>query len=309
MMFKLLFLMLALSIGCQKKNSETPTTISTIAELKTLAVSATDSSILFKSSESHIYRECDNNTCIDDILFVFFAGSDGSPSSHQKIADVIGKTGIRVLILAYQNNGTLNTICGTTDSCYTNARQHRVEGAASSSYVSSVADGVKNRLLKSLISLGWTSFYSGSIIHWNKIIFGGFSQGAGVAAWIGKNYSVKRVCQFSGTWDHTTGTTAATWLSSTSQTSSNLFFGFTHQHDSLTNGATYLDLNWQALGMGTGALQLYSSGFSGQKIVTNDTDSNCVSDYHACSVQDSATPLDAAGNPKYAATWKYVCGR
>lgn len=292
-----------------KKSDSTSSGAATEAQLKTISVATTDSTILFNPTTSHVYRECDSGTCLDDQkLFVFLPGSDGAPSDHTKIAEVIGKTGIRVLILAYQNNGALNSICGTTDSCYTKARLHRVSGAASSSYVMSIADGIENRLLKALQALGWIQFYSGASISWNKIIIGGFSQGAGMAAWIGKNFSVIRVCQFSGTWDYTTGTTSATWLSGTSTTNSNAYYGFTHKDDSLTNGVSYLDINWQALGMGVGLYQHYSVPV-GQKVYSDDADANCIANTHGCSVMDSATPLAADGSPKYSTAWKYVCGR
>jgi hypothetical protein len=304
-----LAIFLVISIGSCAKDDSSSTGKNITAELQYLPVSSTDSNIQYDPSENHIYRECDNGQCTDDLLFVFFPGTDASPSANTKIADVIGETGVRVLILAYQNNNSINSLCVTNDSCYTMARQDRVEGSASSDYVSSVNDGVKNRILKALQALNWAGFYTGSTINWSKLIVGGFSQGAGVAAWIGKHYAVHRVCQFSGTWDHTSGTTSASWLSEYSVTPGSSFYGFTHLNDSVPNGAFYLDINWQALGMGANSIQLYSDGLMGQKIYADDNDSNCVANYHACSVEDSATPVLADGTPKYANVWKYVCGR
>lgn len=75
------------------------------------------------------------------------------------------------------------------------------------------------------------------------------------------------------------------------------------------NGVFNLDINWQALGMGANTIQLYTDGLSGQKIYTDDLESNCAANYHACSFQDSAPPVLADGTPKYAKVWKYVCGR
>ena len=307
--FPFLIFFFPVAQSCQKSDTSLAADSNSSAQLKSLTVSSTDTAFTYNSSAEHVYRECDSNSCVDDDkLFVFLPGSDGSPSDHTKIADIIGKTGIRVIVLAYQNNGALQTVCGTTDSCYTTARQHRVLGSASSSYVTSVADGIENRLLKALQALAWIQFYSGSNVTWSKIIIGGFSQGAGMAAYIGKKYAVTRVCQFSGTWDHTTGTTSASWLSEASATSASNFYGFTHKDDSLTNGVSYLDINWQALGMGSGTYQVYTN-LSGQKIYADDTDSNCVANTHGCSVMDSATPLATDGTPKYGAAWKYVCGR
>lgn len=304
-----LFLLSVFFVSCNSSVTSPQSTVDPV-QVKTLMVSQTDSSIKSNPSANHVYRECDNGVCIDDnLLFIFFPGSDGSPSNHTKVAEIIGKTGIRVLVLAYQNNGSLKSICGSTDSCYTNVRQDRLNGSDSSTYVSSVADGVSNRLLKALQSLGWSQFYSGGTILWNKIIVGGFSQGAGMAAFVGKQNEVVRVCQFSGTWDHTVGTTSASWLSQPSASSASIFYGFTHKDDSLTGGVNYLNINWQALGMGTGTLQLYTSGLVGQKIYNNATDALCLGDTHACSIADSNTPLNFDGTPKFADVWKYVCGR
>ena len=294
--------------GCGDSTNATDTVS---AQLEFLSVAETDSTIQYKPSATHMYRECDAGICADSqLFFVFFPGSDGDSSSFKNISNVIGKTGIRVLVLAYQNNGSLNAVCAAADSCYTNARRDRVKGAVSSSYVMSLSDGVSNRLLRALQTLGWTQFYSGSTINWNKIIVGGFSQGAGIAAWIGKHYSVSRVSQFSGTWDHIAGTTTpASWLTDMSATNPSLFYGFTHQDDSIANGVSYLDINWQALGMGAGSYQRYTTRMTGQKFYTNDSDTACIADTHVCSVADFAIPVNIDGSPKFSAAWKYICGR
>lgn len=295
-------------------------------------VSETDAGIQYNASASHIYRTCDNNQCADDDkLFVFFPGSDGSALDTQRIADAIGSTGIRVLVLEYENHVSTNDICGTDDACYANVRQARMEGSDSGNpvivqgadsvnyvIVSSTADGIKNRLLRALMALNWTQFYEGDQILFNKIIFGGFSQGAGMAAWVGKHYPVARVCQFSGTWDGwQPGGTGhpSTWLyaSSADKTPPGSFYGFSHQNDSINqdgkHGIDYLNINWMALGMGNNPPSLYDvDGLNGQKIYT--TNAECSSGHeHECSVQDAYTPLNTDGTAKFAGVWRYVCGR
>jgi hypothetical protein len=282
--------------------------------LKTVTVASTDPSIRFKPDENHLYRECDSSLCADDqTLFVFLPGTDGSPGNYMRIAGVIGKTGIRVLVLAYQNNGSAQSICtgSNADACFTNFRRDRVSGSAASDYVNTASDGIENRVLKALQKLGWSQFYSGSTILWGKIIIGGFSQGAGLAAWIGKHHSVARVCQISGPWDHTkspAGPESASWLSETTVTNAALFYGFTHQNDLMVNGVNYLDGNWSRLGM-PGTPEFYSSSMTGQKLYSNDSTTGCRANPHGCSVMDAVTPLSPDGSPKFAAVWRYVCGR
>lgn len=294
------------AVACKKSQESSPQSLGSLARL---LVSSTDSDIQFEAQAEHLYYDCGTACTDDQTLFVFFPGSDGSPTNFQKLIQTIGETGVRAIALAYQNNGSLNSLCGTDDSCYTGARRDRVLGAAGSPYVLSVSDGVQNRLLKALQALGWNQFHDGSTLLYNKMIFGGFSQGAGMAAWASKKVELRRVCLFAGPWDHLTGTTPASWLQEASATPADRSYGFTHYDDSLPGGVQFLNLNWQVLGMGAGTdIPLYSNP-SGQKLTSKDTDARCVADAHACSVTDTATPLESNGTPRYQAAWRYLCGR
>lgn len=302
----LVLLLFFFSLTCKKSEESSPQIASALARL---SVSSTDPDIQFQAETEHLYYDCSPSCADDQTLFVFFPGSDGSPDNFQKLIQSIGETGIRAIALAYQNNGSLNSLCGTDDACYTAARRDRVLGAIASPYVQSVADGIHNRLLKALKALGWSQFYSGDSLLYSSMIFGGFSQGAGMAAWAAKKEELKRVCLFAGPWDHLTGTTPASWILEASATASSRYYGFTHYDDSLPGGVQYLNLNWQQLGMGTGSeIPLYSQ-LSGQRLTSKDTDVRCVADAHGCSVTDAATPLNSDGTPRYETAWRYLCGR
>lgn len=269
-------------------------------------VSMTDPNISFQPQSQHLIMECFGGGC-QDKLFVFLPGSDGTPQNHQLILKAMGDLGVSGVALAYQNAGAIQSICLDDDGCYRRSRLDRLFGSDASIYVSSQADGVENRLLMLLQYLGWDAFYTGNSLNYEKIVVGGFSQGAGMAALMGKQKNVQRVCVFAGPWDHTTGPISASWLSDASATPSSDFYGFTHWHDSLTNGVTYLDINWQAMGMGNDAVLSYYN-LVGQKFYTSDSDANCVADYHACAVSDNYTPLDGDGKPRYQEVWQYLCG-
>ncbi len=305
--FKVMTLILLSSLpSCKKSSESSPTQTNDLARL---SVATTDSQITFKPTAEHFYYDCGSNCLDDQTLFVFLPGTDGAPSNFQNIIRTMGATGIRAIALAYQNNDTLNSLCGTDDNCYTQARRDRVLGADGSPYVASAADGIQNRLLKALETLGWDQFHEGSSLLYGKMILSGFSQGAGMAAWAAKKVEVSRVCMFAGPWDHLQGTTPASWILEASATPANRYYGFTHFDDSLPGGVQYLNLNWQSLGMGTGTdIPLYTNP-SGQKITTQDSDTNCKADPHACAVSDDATPREADGRPCYEAVWRYVCGR
>ncbi|HET9237966.1 MAG TPA: hypothetical protein VFO10_11975 [Oligoflexus sp.] len=298
--------LLIFSNACKKSETSSPQSSSALARL---LVSSTDPDIQFHADAEHLYYDCAPSCSDDQILLVFFPGSDGSPDNFQKLIQSIGNTGVRAIALAYQNNGALSSICGTDDACYTNARRDRVLGAAGSTYVQSAADGIQNRLLKALKALGWNQFHDGDTLLYSKMIFSGFSQGAGMAAWAAKKVQLQRVCLFAGPWDHLTGTTPASWIQEASATPSDRYYGFTHYDDSLPGGVQYLNLNWQQLGMGTGTdIPLYSNP-SGQKLTSKDSDARCVADPHGCSVSDAATPLESDGTPRYQTAWRYLCGR
>jgi len=218
----------------------------------------------------------------------------------------MSSAGMKGVVLAYENGNSITDMCGEEDACYKESRQDRLFGSPSSTYVSSVADGIDNRLLKMLQHLKWDAFYDADVLLYNKIVFSGFSQGAGMAALIGKQKIVDRVCMFSGPWDHTSGPFPATWLSDPSQTPTTDFYGFTHMHDVMINGATFLDINWQQLGMGVDNIEVYRN-LIGQRFYTDDEDSLCASDYHACSIRDDVTPLNNLGLPRYGSIWDYMC--
>jgi hypothetical protein len=292
--------------ACKKSDEFTPQSSRPVARL---LVSSTDPAIQFRADAEHLYYDCAPSCADDQTLLVFFPGSDGAPDNFQKLIQSLGETGVRVIVLAYQNNGTLSSICGTDDACYTNSRRDRVLGAEGSAYVMSTADGIQNRLLKAIKTLGWTQFHDADTLLYSKMIFGGFSQGAGMAAWAAKKSELQRVCLFAGPWDHLSGTTPASWILEVSATPSDRYYGFTHYDDSLPGGVQYLNLNWQQLGMGMSTdIPLYSNP-SGQKLTTKDSDARCAADAHGCSVTDAATPLENDGTPRYEAAWRYLCGR
>jgi hypothetical protein len=275
-------------------------------------VGATDSKIKYQKGEYHYYKGCGGRNCPTQ-LFVFLPGTGTNASAYQKIVDVMATSGMAAIGLNYYNpNPSLDELCGGNDTCFDEARGDRVYGSDSSPYVPSVADGIENRLLKLVKKLKWTNFYDSNGLLYDRIVFGGHSQGAGMAAWIGKHELVNWVCQFGGTGDHTGGLdetfTPASWLFGTSVTPPTKFFGFNHKDDHFVDSITYQNINWEALGMGTNwPLPLWNSP-SGQKIMTQDTDVPCSNDYHGCPVRDAVTPVDSNGFPRYAQLWQYLCG-
>ena len=269
----------------------------------------TDFNIQFENLNRHYYGGCEKGSCDKGKLFVFFPGTAASASSYQWILKVMAEQGVAVIGLNYENDTSVETECGLLGSCFGNVRSARFLGGNFSPFVTSTSDGVENRLKKLLKHLGWTNFYTPATdtIAWSKIVLGGHSQGAGMAAYISKSMNVNRVCQFSGTWDQVNNTPVA-WLSQASTTSATKLFGFAHRDDVETNGIIKLNANWKSLGMGVSAtpLPLWTAP-SGQKIHTTDNDCGSFLTRHSCSVVDSVTPMNANGRPRYESAWRYTC--
>lgn len=277
--------------------------------LSSVTPAATDLGIQFEPLNRHYYGGCPKGSCDKGQLFVFFPGTSASASSYQWILKVMAEQGVAAIGLNYENDTSVETECGLLGGCFANVRSARFLGGNFSPFVASTADGAENRLKKLLKHLGWTNFYSPATntIAWSKIILGGHSQGAGMAAYISKSMAVSRVCQFSGTWDQVNNAPVA-WLSQTAATSGSKLFGFAHRDDVDANGINKLNANWTRLGMGASAtpLPLWTAP-SGQKIYTADTDCGSFLTRHSCSVVDSVTPMKADGRPRYESTWRYTC--
>lgn len=282
-------------------------------------VGLTDFNIQYNTLENHLYSGCGNSALkCPTTLFVFLPGTGMGPSQYQKILVEMAKTGLPVIGLNYQNNGSLyEKWCGENDLCYYQVRHDRLYGSDRSDYVRSTADGVQNRLLKLLKALHWDNFYSkDSQIRYDRIIFGGHSQGAGLAAFIGKEKNVVKICQFSGTWDYIASTeTPASWTMSNGKTDANRYYGFTHQNDIYPNGIDTVDRVWSGLGMGSATpvswnvqdfSKLKKQGNLVKKLKTEDLD--CKGKEHGCTVYDDATPMNGT-TPRYAAVWRYLCGK
>ncbi len=93
----------------------------------------------------------------------------------------------------------------------------RVDGAGDSSVVHNpVAESIVARLVAALRALdhddpktGWGGYLDGDVPRWDRLVVGGLSQGAGMAAYIAKHHACDRVVLFSSPWDFTGPRSAA----------------------------------------------------------------------------------------------------
>jgi hypothetical protein len=170
-----------------------------------------------------------NSPAADAPLALFLPGTGGKPVNALALLHVIADQGYRVIGLSYDDTPAVAQVCpGDPDpDCSAAFREMRVYGTGNSRKISNPpAEAIVARLVALLRKLdrdvpgeGWGRYLDGSQPRWDRMIVSGLSQGAGMAAFIAKQHTVRRVVLFSSPWD-TTGADRrpAAWLSTRSAT-------------------------------------------------------------------------------------------
>jgi hypothetical protein len=275
----------------------------------TITVQSTGASVKANPKGQHIYAGCGAGPKCGKLLFVMLPGAHGKPGNFRKLIQTMAASGMAAVALDYQmyanSPGLIDADleCRNNDGCYGDFRRDRVLGAEHSAYVLGQEDGILNRLAKLLSKLGWTNFIEKDHLLFDNIVFAGESQGAGMAAWIGKHYRVRRVVQFSGTSDSIKGAgprghwTPASWTKEVGKTWSEDYFVFYNAKDPMIDRDK---LVWDALGMVENPSAWDS--FQGNRLFVDLKSEN-----PECSVVcDNSTPTSADGLPQFLETWAYI---
>lgn len=215
-------------------------------------------------------------------LFVFLPGTNMAPDKHDEVLMTAASTGYRAIGLSYDNTTAGNVACprATTPcggDCNGNYRNEIVTGNNTSSAIAvSSGDAILERLYRLLVHLdttnpggGWSTYYTptpGAVgydnIAWQNIILGGFSQGAGHAAFISKTQAVHGLFILDGSndtcIDPASSTSApADWMSTPDASAGRPKFGVRHDHGT---GAVVNTDTWQALGLGASLFDIDCTG-------------------------------------------------
>jgi len=147
---------------------------------------------------------------------VFLPGSGMEPDKHDLVLQTAAYAGYRAIGLAYDNRGSVGSLCGTPAcgaQCAENVHLERVTGQDTSPVtVTAAGDAILSRLYALLVALhmqdvadgtndeNWDSLFvpaapaatmlDMAAIRWDRILVMGFSQGAGHAAYIAKTWQV-----------------------------------------------------------------------------------------------------------------------
>ena len=249
-------------------------------------------------------------------LLVFLPGQGAAPGAYVTLTTFAASIGFHVVAIDYPNANAPANYCGTDVTCDGGIYWSKWDGRAGPEGITA-GNSIQNRLLKLIPYLaaqypseGWGQYVAGGTIAWPNTTVAGHSLGSAEAAAIAKIVAVKRVVLFAGPEDGITfpngSTSPGTWLSQSGLTPPAVQYEFAHAQDvfhaQILANATALGLDsygpWTSVDGSTppygGALELTTNVASG--------------DPHHAVAFDGGIPLDANGNPIYAAAWTYLFG-
>ena len=144
---------------------------------------------------------------------MFLTGTGGRPRALIAFLGVVVEQGYRAIGLEYDDTPAVSQVCPRDPDprCSESFRAMRVDGSGDATVVHNpVAESIVARLVAALHVLdrddpagGWGGYLDGDQPRWDRLVVGGLSQGAGMAAYIAMHHVVRRVVLFSSPWDVT----------------------------------------------------------------------------------------------------------
>ncbi|HEX4074600.1 MAG TPA: hypothetical protein VHX49_04295 [Candidatus Acidoferrales bacterium] len=252
-----------------------------------------------------------NNVAKNANLLVFFPPTGGTPANSWPFMEAAAKAGYRVIGLQYDNSSSVPQTCGKNPdpACSDGFRQKRVFG---DNVTIDIDDSPTEAIVPRLTALleyldahhhdeGWARYLTKDGPKWSRIAVAGHSQGAGMAAYIAKKEKVARVIVLSGAWDRTEVTKEwAPWVSSPSATPQNRWFAAYHQKETRADA---MKLAYVALKIPPSHVRVMTLDPRPGSGINPRADL-----YHGSMDSPRLTPVDANGNPAYAADWSFLLG-
>lgn len=255
------------------------------------------------------------------LLFVFFPGTFGRPNNNQWVLEAAAREGYRAIGLEYVNTtddparSSLVQICGPgkDPACAGGIRRARWFGGDGGMGVSvAPADAALNRLVRLLKRLdqlhpgeGWGGDLKGDGMDWSRVVVGGHSQGAGMAAFIAKRERVARVVLMSGGPDAQNGDYAA-WVKAPAATPGDRWYGLTHAAEP---GSAGLVRAYKLLGAPGEPAAPGDPGFATAHIFVVSTPPRAggLGDpAHGSVAADQVTPLSHDGEAAFMPVWRQM---
>jgi hypothetical protein len=244
-------------------------------------------------------------------LLVFFPPTGGTPAGSWPFIEAAAKAGYRVIGLEYDNRVSVPQICGTNPdpACSDRFRQKRVFGEDVTKDIDDLpAESIVNRMTKLLQYLnahhhdeGWGRYLRNGKPNWSRIAVAGHSQGAGMAAYIAKREKVARVIVLSGAWDRVEETKVwAPWVTSPSATPLDRWYAAYHQKEARADA---MKVAYEVLKIPPDHVRVMTLEPRTEPGAKPRGDT-----YHGSMDSPRLTPIDANGNPAYAADWAFFLG-
>ena len=208
-------------------------------------------------------------------LLLFLSGTGGVPPGPKAFLTAAAGAGYRVISLAYNDDVSVAIYCPTRPSpdCSTNFRAMRIYGNqkfGDAAVDNTSAESIVNRLVKLLQYLdrnhrdgSWGGYLRNGMPEWQRIAVAGQSQGAGMAAFVAKQYRIARVILFSSPWDYVERNgqrELAPWISLPSKTPPERWFGGYHARE---NMADLLARSYGALNIPQGHIRVFDEDLPG----------------------------------------------
>lgn len=255
-------------------------------------------------------------------LFVMLPGTDGSPGNNQNLLRIAATAGFRSVGLAYPSSTNQGDLCGTTAdpaACNVAFAEEKLYGVDATPVVDvnepNSIEGRLRRLLQAaevqVPGAGFGDYLSNGEIVWEKLVVAGFSQGSGLAGFLGKDKALARNVFFSSGCDvHGTSMADAgadDWCSLPRQTPASKMFGLLHAEDKLwLKSQAYTAYGMDAFGEFADAGTLSPSYCTGTHILTTSLAPAPGGGAHNSLASDTDMPVDADGVPLLAEDYFYL---
>jgi hypothetical protein len=247
-------------------------------------------------------------------LVVVLPSTAGKPMQMQVFDSVAANQGFHVIGLMYNNTPDVSSLCENSEDedCFYNTRREVIDGEELSNTMQVDTNHcIENRLRAMLSHLhskypneGWGQYLSGDNIEWSNVIAAGHAQGAGMAALMGKLYSLDRVVCLAGPNDYSTRyNRPAKWLSLDGKTLADRYYSFFQEDDSLANNFVV----HQSLQMTDYGLPVIIEKKAQPYNFTRILKTKFISNYNNSIVAlDAVTPWDDFGYPRFSNAWRYM---
>lgn len=249
-------------------------------------------------------------------LLVYLPGSsptmNGTPLERfQQFFSTATGAGYHVIALQYDNHPAVAQICPRVPdpSCAGAVREKRAFGDNVTQLIDDTPEeSIVNRLTRLLQLLAsrhpdqnWQRYLAGNAPNWPRLVFGGHSQGAGMAAYIAKREPLARVVLLSGPEDFSMpGRMVAPWLSMPSATPADRWFALMHAQE---RQAQSLRSAYAALGIPPNHIRVLTLEPAEPPGMGERMDV-----FHVSVVNDNLTPRGPGGAAAYRGDWAFLLG-